>query len=463
MRRFTEFLFLVARKNAKSTLVAGILLYCLCEEDEPGAQVVAAATTGDQARIVFAIAQKMVERLPTLREHYDVEAFTKAIVRYGLAGGTFKPINAKASTQDGLNPSAVSLDEIHAHKTHDLLNVLRSAAGARDNPLWLYPTTEGYENSGPWSELRTMAEQILERVLEADHFLAIIFAADEEDDDFSERAVRKANPLYDFSPRLREKIAQLQVAARAMPGTLGEYRIKRLNRRSSNAQARIDLRKWRRCSGPVPLEKLRGQPCWAGLDLASTADMTAWALLWYVDEVYYCHMRYWVPEAAVAQRTERRSVNYAGWVAGGFITQTEGDVADYDVIERDLLEDFETFAPRVIGYDPWNAHALVNRLSEAGLPLQLFRQGPASYHPAIQELERAYLSRRLRHGGHPVLLWNAANVVARTDANLNVAPDRKRSREKIDGFCALAEAFGVSLIQNEEGDFDEFLKRPAQA
>src|SRR5690606_2021447 len=236
-RRFTSALFNVARKNAKSTLAAAIMLYCFCCEDEPGAQLISAATTYDQASIIFRIAKMMAERTPDRRDAFGIECFAKAIARYEI-GGTFKALHAKASTQDGLNPSHTALDEIHAHKDSDLLNVLTSAAGARRNPLWLYTTTEGYENPGPWAEIRSFAFQLLDGVFgcEADHFLAVIFAVDEDDEEFDEDAWRKANPLMDVNPRLLTEIRKQAVEARAMPSKMAEFRIKRLNRRSASAE-----------------------------------------------------------------------------------------------------------------------------------------------------------------------------------------------------------------------------------
>jgi len=443
-RRFTTALLAVARKNAKSTLAAGILLYCELCEGELGPQVVSAATTGAQARIVFNIAKRMVERTPDLRVAFGVEPFANAIACIPN-GGTFKPINAKASTQDGLNPSAIGCDEVHAHKTHDLLNVLKSAAGARKNPLLLLTTTEGYETPGPWPEQRQFAENVLLGVLEADHYLALIFAVDDDDDDFDAARWQKANPLMDANPLLAAEIAKEAIEAKAMPGRLGEFRIKRLNRRSSAAKAWIDLTRWRQCGGAVDLDALVGVPCWAGLDLASTRDLCSFRLVWKLDEVYLTAGWRWVPAWAVAQRTERGTVPYAGWVASGLIQQTDGDVADYAVVERDIAALHERFRPALIAYDAWNARDLVNRLVDRGLPMIEFIQGPRSYHPAMQELERAYIAGRLAHGGDPVLTWCAANVVPRYDANMNGAPDKKRSADKIDDMTALLMGIGVSL------------------
>lgn len=445
-RRFTTALFAVARKNAKSTLAAAILLYVFCTEPDMGPQVLSAATTGDQARIVWGVAKRMVEKTAELREAFTLEPFARAIARYEV-GGTFKAINAKASTQDGLNPSALSFDELHAHKTRDLFDVLRSAAGARPNPLFLYTTTEGYENPGPWPEVRKFAHQVLEGLVEADHFLALYYALDDDDDDFDESAWGKANPLLGVAISV-QKLREYATEAQQLPGALAEFRIKRLNRPAASAQGWIDLRRWKRCGGAVPLEALVGAPCWGAFDLASTRDMTAWRLLWLLDGVYYTWGRYWVPAEAVSQRTARGTVSYAGWLATGHLQQTAGDVTDYDVVRRDIVADVQRFHPREVAFDSWNAAQIAAKLQE-DLPettFVQFVQGPKSYHPAMKALEETYMAGRLRHGGDPVLTWNAANLVPRTDANMNMAPDRKRSAEKIDGMAALLMAMGRAVI-----------------
>lgn len=463
-RRFTSALFAVARKNAKSTLVAAIMLYCLCCEDEPGAQLVSAATTGSQARIIWNVAKRMAEKKAALREAFGVECWANSVTRIEI-GASFKPINSKASTQDGLNPSHTALDEIHAHKNGDLLNVLQSAAGARRSPLWLFATTEGYESPGPWPELRHFAKQLLEGVLgvSADHFLVVFYAVDDEDDDFEERAWLKANPLADANPHLLAAIRKEAVEARAMPGKLAEFRIKRLNRQSSSSKALIDLRKWNRCGGEICLDWLAQFPCWAGLDLSSTTDLTAWRLVWRVDGKWYTWGRRWVPEEAIAHRTQRGANTYAAWVESGHLSRTAGDSVDYAAIEAAIREDVARFRPQAIAFDSWNAKDISNRLIEDGLPMVQFIQGPKSYHPAMQEIDRAYRAGDLVHGGDPVLRWCASNLLPRYDANMNMAPDKKRSPDKIDDMAALYMATGVALGAVDEGNFDDFLGAPVIA
>lgn len=459
-RRYTSAMFAVARKNAKSTLAAAIMIYCLCCESELGPQLISAATTGSQARIVFNIAKRMVERSYDLRTVFDVEVFANAIARYEN-GGSMRPINAKASTQDGLNPSHASLDEIHAHKSHDLLNVIRSAAGARRSPLFLYTTTEGYENPGPWGELRNFAFQVLQKVVEADHFLALYYGLDDEDDDFDERRWIKANPLMQVNPILLSEVRKEAIEAKAMPGRLAEFRIKRLNRRAAAASAWVNLRRWRECGGPVDLEKMRGLPCWGAFDLAATKDMCAWAKLWRDDDLrFYAQVQYWVPDEAVRARTERRTVPYAGWVEQGFVTLIPGDTIDYEVIEKQILSDYEEFNPSMIAFDPWNATSTTNRLADLGVPLSIFIQGAKSYNPAMKACEVAYTNRQLNHAGNPVLTWNMANVVPIYDTNMNVRPDRKRAPDKIDGACSLFMAFGLAQLADANQNASGFFSSP---
>ena len=284
----------------------------------------------------------------------------------------------------------------------------------------------------------------------ADHFLALFYAVDDDDGDFDPKVWIKANPLADANPHLLAAIKKEATEAKAMPSKLAEFQIKRLNRPAAAANSWILIPRWNACDGPVDLEALRDVPCWAGLDLASTRDLTSLRLVWRVDDQLLTWGRRWVPEAAVSSRTERGTVPYAGWVAAGYVEQTPGDVTDYAVVEAALLEVRDTFNLQAVAFDRWNATEMVSRLVAADVPMVEFVQGPKSYHPAMQELERKYIPGKLAHGGDPVLSWCAANLVPRRDVNLNMAPDKRRSADKIDDMTALLMAVGVSLAEKEE-------------
>lgn len=455
-RRFTSALLAVARKNAKSTLAAAILVYCLCCDDEPGPQVITAATTGSQARVVFNIAKKMVEKTPALREAFNLEVLAHAIVAWN-ASGNMRPINAKASTQDGLNPSVTALDEIHAHKTHDLLNVLQSAAGARANPLFLYTTTEGYETPGPWPEMRQFAKQLLHGLIEAEHFLVLIFSLDEQvgqkgekgyrepDDDFDESKWVKANPLLEVNPILLKKIREAAIEAKQMPGRLAEFRIKRLNRQSSVADGWVNLIKWRACSGAVDLERLAKVPCWGGLDLSMTSDLTSYRLVWVLEDILFTYGWSWVPAVAIKERAKRGLVPYRGWVEQGHLIACGDEIIDYDMVAEKVIWSRTNFNLQKVGFDDWNSKQIEKKLTDAKVPMERVIQGPRSYHPAMKDTEERYVQQKLAHGGAPVLAWCASNLVARRDANNNLAPDKNKSLEKIDDFVAMLMANAVRL------------------
>ena len=195
--------------------------------------------------------------------------------------------------------------------------------------------------------------------------------------------------------------------------------------------------------------------------MASTLDLTSWRLVWKVEGIYYTWGRRFVPAEAVRARTERGVVPYAGWVAAGLIEVTEGEVTDYAVVESRIREDIERFSPLAIGYDRWNAQEISQRLLADGHPLIEFNQTTKNYHPAMQELERAYISKSIQHGNDPVLNWCASNLIAVKDGNLNMKPDKKRSPDKIDDMATLLMGIGLSMPTGEdEGDMDGFLSSP---
>lgn len=467
-RRFTTALLAIARKNAKSTLAAAILLYCLCCEEELGAQVISAATTGKQAHIIFKIAKQMVEKSPDLREAFNLETFANAITNWEQASN-FSPIAAKASTQDGLNPSHIGLDEIHAHKSADLINVLESAAGARENPLWLYTTTEGYENSGPWSEIRHFAKQVLNGTVEADHYFALIYSLDDQvgkkgekdyrpaDDDFDSSKWIKANPLMEVNPLLRIAIEKAALEAQQMPLKHSEFKIKRLNRPSSVANGWINLTKWRECSGEVDLKWLEKYDCYGGLDLSFTNDLASFRLVWDINGRFYTYGWRFAPKTSVETRTRKGLVPFNVWVESKHLIEAGDEIIDYDVVFDTIMQAMRTFKIKMIGYDDWNVKQILKKLQDKNVPMSEFRQGGKSYHPAMKLLEERYVVGKLNHGGDPILNWNAANIVARTDQNMNNAPDKRKSFEKIDDMVALLMAIGTSIDTVVKPSIDSWL------
>jgi len=446
-RRFTRVYVEMARKNAKSTLTAGVALYCLACEDEIGPQVIVGATTGAQAQKVFHPAKRMVEKTPALQEWFGLQPWARSIT-CGENGGFMQPINAKAASQDGWNPHLAVLDELHAHKDRFLFDVLRSAFGARKNPLLWSITTAGYNTDGVCYEQRTLATKVLEGVVEADHFFGVIYTLDVEDieqgREFDPEVWPKANPLFGVAVQADE-FRGFAKEAKASQDSAYEFRTKRLNIWTTAKGAWLNGEVWKGCDGPVDLEELEGVPCWGGMDLASTSDLCAVQLVWEVGDRYKTHGWYFVPEAVVRPRTEKANIPYLRWVESGELIATPGNVTDYAFIRRAVVEAMERFDIQALGYDPWNATHLTTELMEDGAPLVEFRQGPKSFNPPMKHFERMYAARMIDHGGNGPLVWMGSNVVARRDVNENMAPDKKHSHEKIDGMVALLMALGLKL------------------
>jgi len=452
-RRFSKVYWEVARKNAKSTLAAIVTLYCFCCEEEPAPYVFIGATTGAQAQKVFHPARMMVKKTPDLAEAFGLKIWSKSLTEPG--GGYVQTINAKGSTQDGHNPHLAVLDELHAHKDRALYDVIDSAFGARMNPLLWVITTAGFDTQGVCYEQRTFVTKVLEEVVEADHYFGLIYTLDEGDNPFDPKVWAKANPNLAVSVQVRQ-LDGAATEARSQPGKLGEFLTKRMNVWTTASKAHVNMEKWRKCDAAIDLEALRDVPCWAGYDLAATSDLTSLRLIWWVDgRLITWGLRY-LPEAAVAIRTERNSVPYARWVREEFmgrpyLTVTPGEVTDYAWIEKDIRWALSTFNIQGIGFDNWKSQDLNSRLMADGAPLIEVRQGHATLAGPLQELDHLYLSGRLEHGGDEVLNWCASNVVCRPDENLNLVPSKKRSHEKIDDYAALLNALAISLSAKPAG------------
>lgn len=431
-----------------STLTAIVAHYCLTCEGAVGPQIIIGATTGEQANKVFSPARKMAEKVPDYREAFGVEVWSRSI-SCAENGGFIQPINSKSSTQDGWNPHVGILDELHAHKDRGLYDVIKSAFGARKNPLLWVITTAGYIIDGVCYEQRTLVTKILEAVVEADHYFGIIFTLDDESEILDETKWIKANPMIGVTPTWESMRGYAKEAA-ASPASMGEFKTKRLNIWTLARDAWLNIEYWKRCGGPVDLAELEGVPCWGGMDLASTSDITSFALVWLVGGRLKVWAKHYLPEDTVRERAEKKDLMYHNWVEQGLMVATPGNITDYDYIERDVKEALDRFDIKSFGFDPWNASQLVNNLLADGAPMVEIRQGPKTFHPPMQELERRIKAGTLDHGGNPVLQWMASNVIARKDVNENMAPDKKNSQGKIDGIVAMLEAMSLMLMTDDD-------------
>jgi phage terminase large subunit-like protein len=437
-RRFTMLYWEMGRKGAKSTLMAAIALYHMLEEGETGPQVICGATTGDQARIVFTIAAKMVQRSPWLRAR-GLAAWKFSITS---ADGSMKPINAKASTQDGLNPSCIILDESHA-QTFELHDVLKSAQGARANPLLLCPTTAGYDLLSVGYALRTTLTKVLEGVFAAEHFFGVIYALDAGDDWRDARTWIKANPLLGIAPRL-DAVERHCLDAQQTPGSEAEFRVKVCSEWQNAASTWLSMTQWDACADPtLRLEHFLGQPCWIGGDLAQLDDLAAVALMFPREDQLVAFVRCYLPAEVVADRA-RAVPEYRIWKEHGELVITDGTMIDYARIEADLRGWCQQFEVRDICFDQYGSVQLTGNLFNDGLPARMEPKNAKTFTPPTRELETRIKHRRFRHDGNTCLRWQASNVVVdrRIDDSLLPKKETPESPNKIDAIDALLLAIG---------------------
>jgi len=448
-RRFTTLYLELGRKGAKSTLMAAVAFFHLLREQEPGASVVCGATTGVQARIVFGIMQRMARASRWLRNQ-GVEALANAIV---TRDGTAKPINAKASTQDGLNPSCIVLDESHAQK-FGLHDVLKSAQGGRENPLLLAPTTAGYDVLSVGYALRTHLTKVLQRVFDAEHLFGLVYTLDDGDDWRDPAVWVKANPMLGVTPKL-EWVQRYCSDAMQTPGVEGEFRVKVCSQWMQSASSWLSMTSWDACADPtLKVADFAGQPCWMGADLAQLDDLAAKALVFEKAGILYGFVTLYLPRDVVEARA-RTVPEYKTWAAQGILRLTEGPMLDMSVIEADIRADCKTFQVKAIVFDQFGSFDISQRLTKDGLPAVVEPKNAKTFTPPARELETRVLHGRFRHDGNSCLKWMASNctVTRRIDDSILPKKEGPESPNKIDGVDALLEAMGAWLRKPQATEF----------
>lgn len=443
-RRFRTAYVEVPRKSGKSTLAAGVGLYLFFADGEPGAEVYTAATKRDQARITHGEAARMVKASPALRRR--IGSFRDNLHVLATAS-KFEPLGADADFMDGLNVHGAIIDELHAHRTRAVWDVLETATGSRRQPLLFSITTAGYDRESICWELHEYSQKVLEGVIEDDTFFAFIAALDEGDDWADETVWAKVNPSLGVSVKL-DDLRRKAVKAKETPAAQNAFRRLHLCEWTQQEERWLDIEDWNACAFPVDLAALRGRRCFAGLDLSSTTDLTALVLYFPRDDAPSEVLPYfWMPGENILQRMRRDRVPFDAWARDGYLELTEGNIVDYDAIRKRVHEVAELYDLAEIVYDRWNATALITQLQNDGLTVVPFGQGFASMTAPTKELEKLVLGRQLAHAGHPVLRWNVSNAMVRQDPAGNYKPDRAKSRDRIDGVVALAMALGRAIAQ----------------
>lgn len=437
----------VPRKNGKSSLSGGIAIYLTCADGESGAQVVTAATSENQAGFVFGPIKLLAERSPALKPH--VKAHQKRVVH--LPSGSYVAvIAAAADAQHGANLHGAVIDELHLHKSPDLVEAIETGTGSRTQPLIVIITTadSGKPNT-IYARKRERVEQLANGTLKDETTYGVIWACERDDDPHAEATWRKANPGFGISPT-RAYLLRKSNEAKQSPADLAVFLRLHLGLRTKQVTKYLTLEDWNRNAGMVVEPRLVGRLAYGGLDLGSTSDLTSLCWIFPSERGYDLLWRYWAPQASLPELDKRTAKSASVWVRNGWLTVTSGNVTDYDFVQAQIVADLDKFEVRELGFDPWNATDLTNRLISDGAPMVEVRQGYASLSPPLKEIKRLLLEGtvewpRLRHGGNPVSRWMLDNLAVAMDPSGNVKPDKGTAAEKIDGMSALVTAMARGM------------------
>lgn len=448
----------VPRKNGKSTLSGGIAVYLTGADGEPGAEVVAAASTKDQAGFVFAPIKNLVDKSPGLKGRFLSRT---GKILHPKSGSYFQVISSAADAQHGANLHGAIIDELHIHKKPDLVETLETGTGSRDQPLVVMITTadDGKPNT-IYARKRKYAEQLARGVFHDASFFGVVFAIPDGADATRPLNWAKANPGYPISPT-HSYLESASKKAKNSPAELASFKRLHTGQRTKQTTAYIDLKAWDRNKGAVLNEgDLDGRSAYGGLDLGSVSDLTAlcWLFPFTDGRVGYDAIwRFWAPEDSLDDLNKRTADAASLWVKDGWLNLTPGNVTDYEYIRQQILADMESFEVESVGFDKWNATQLANTLLDDGVPLVETRQGYRTMSPAMKEAQRLILlgkrgDARLHHGGNPVMRWMTDNLTVAMDPAGNVKPDKGNAADKIDGWSALANAVSEA-IADEDANF----------
>ncbi len=457
-RRYRTAYIEVPRKAGKSTMGAGIALFSLYMDKEPGAEVYSCAAETKQASIVFKIAKEMVQRNEVLEPRSKIYQKSIAVTdtKTGIISGTYEALSSDAHTKHGYNPSCVIFDELHAQPNPDLWEVMETGMGARTQPLMVAITTAGFDRNSICYHQHRRARSIIEGVIDDETFLPVIYGADDEDDWTSEEIWIKAQPNLGVSVPIDFYQTKCK-AAQDSPLFENTFRRLYLDQWTEQDVRWLAMIKWDACSGSgdaiawrsEQLNRLKGKECYGGLDMSTTTDITAFVLVFKEDEGYTALPFFWIPEEGARNRSHRDRVDYDVWARQGFLKTTSGlPTIDYDVVRSDIVELGKQYNIKEIPTDRWNATQIITQLDGDGFNIYAFGQGYASMSSPSKMLEKIVLDGTLDHGGNPVLRWMASNVTVEQDAAGNIKPSKKKSTERIDGIVSLV--MGLDRASTQE-------------
>lgn len=440
-RRYSEVYEQIAKKNGKSTDAATTALYCITLDGESGAEVYSAATSRDQAKIIFESARQMIRKSPDLQQFVNV--YTNNI-NVPTTASKFEPVSAEAGTLDGKDVYVGLIDELHAHKNREVYDILKGGTAARTQPIIWVVTTAGYDSNGICHERYDYAVKVLEGVIDDPTLFAYIAQPDDGDDILNPINFIKANPNLGISVKLKDleiKAKQAQEIAAAY----NQFACKHMNLWVSSSVKWMNMDKWNKSGADIDVD-LGYKRCYCGVDLSAKLDLTSVTLDFPLDNGVYAVISHsFIPESTMMEKEHKDNVPYSAWVRQGYITSIPGEVIEQQWIIDYIQGLSKKFNIVEICYDPWNASEFGQRMENEGFTCVEVRQGIYSLSEPMKDIERLAVQGKIIHFDNPVLRWAMSNVVATADSNGNIKPDKSKATQRIDPVAALITAHSRAI------------------
>lgn len=453
LRRYKESMLGVPRKNGKSTLLSGLALYSLAAEGKLAAQIYSAAMDRSQAALIYNMASRMVRQNKYLARMLNPIDSTKRIT-FREQGSFYAALSGDASPAHGTKPYMVLFDELHTQRDRKLYDNLRTGQGASPNSLFLSISTAGWNRESLCYEVWKYARAVRDGQTRDPHFLPCLYEINEGEDWTDERVWYRTNPNLGITipiEYLREEFERAQ----SSPGYENTFKNLYLNMWTEQAVRWLSMRHWDKC-GEIPLPDLTGRPCWGALDMSATTDITAFALVFPLDDGQFAVLpHFWIP-GDTAERKERvDAVPYKQWEREGLISFTMGNRIDHFCVADDIAKFCAPYNVQEITVDRALAAMVTRLLQDTGYNVTEFPQTITHLSLPSKLLEMKVLGCELLHGGNPVLRNHASNVAIEQDKNENIRPIKSKSTGRIDGMLATIMALGRAAVTTEQSWYYE--------
>lgn len=446
-RQYRESFFLVARKNGKSTMLAGLALYMLTSDGEGGAEVYSTATKYAQARLLFDEAHNMIKQSPALAKHFRKR---KNDLYYDRTMSKFQPLARNSDTLDGLNASFVIMDELHGVKDRNLYEVMRQSMAARRQPLLVMITTAGTVRECIYDDMYSYAASVADGAVSDPHFLPVLYELDDRNEWADPAAWIKANPALGSIKKLDDLTAKVE-RAKQNRNELSGVLCKEFNVRETVKTAWLSFDDINNETA-FDLEDFRGGYCIGGVDLSITTDLTCASLLLMKrdDDRKYITQMYWIPADRLQERVQQDKIPYDKWFDRGLLRLCTGNTINYSDVTHwfvEIISKYDLF-PAWVYYDSYSARYFVEEMQMQGFNMVRCIQGAKTLSLPMQMLGADLQAHKVIYNNNPILKWCLTNTGVQTDRNGNIVPIKNQSpKQRIDGTAALLDCY-VGLYEH---------------